>query len=94
MKYNKPVYILFFELGILLLPYDAIKVMPSTYSPISVYPFSISLFIYLVFNRGKLIANKLNRKILKIFFYVVVISIITSNIYVGSYKFYIQFILD
>lgn len=36
----------FFKLGLLLLPYDALPVMPSTYRPIAVFPFLLAIIFY------------------------------------------------
>lgn len=42
---DKSLSMLFFEVGIFLLPYDAMHVMPSTYRPISIYFFLLSVFL-------------------------------------------------
>lgn len=51
---KKSLNILLFEIGIWMIPYDAMHVMPSTYAPISVYAFFLSLLITLVNRKGKL----------------------------------------
>lgn len=90
---NKPLNVLLFELGILLIPYDAMHVMPSTYAPISLYAFLFSLISSLSQKRGKLYVNKCAKQVLIAFAYMSVSSLFTAMIYVKSYKFYLNFLV-
>ena len=90
---RKPLHILVFEIGLFLIPYDAMHVMPSTYAPLSVYPFFISFFIGMIKKKWKVRLNKNGKKLLIAYVYMILISAITSQIYVSTYKYYLSFCL-
>lgn len=65
----------FFVLGIFLLPYDAFPVMPSTYRPISIFPFAISLLFVISDVPGREIRIIDKRQLLVLAFFAMTICI-------------------
>ncbi len=66
-------------MGLFLLPYDALPVMPTHYRPISVYFFALSLFLYILGDcNAKLVVDKNMRRLFGFCLYSIPVGIITS----------------
>ncbi len=72
----------FCVLGLFLLPYDGLPVMPTHYRPVSVYFFCIATALFILGDwKAKIIVDKSLRYLLNFFIYSAIIGIATSFFY-------------
>lgn len=94
MSEKKPKSVLLFEIGIVLLPYDAIHyMMPTTYAPISIYLFFLAFIILIAEKRGYIIFDKILGSLLCFYIYSLLSSTIIILFFGGKKESYFDFIL-
>ena len=69
-------------MGLFLLPYDALPVMPTHYRPVSVYFFCLAFVLFFFFeNKGKMELNNVSKWLLLFFVYSIPVGVATSLYY-------------